>query len=91
MNIAVRVSRHARIRGAERFGLAHPLEIEAEVQEAFRAGRVSPAKPAGVRGREYVDVLYATTEEEDHVYIISLDKVEEGFVVVTVLPVEEEA
>lgn len=70
--IRIHVSTHAVWRAYDRFPGFDPLDIEPEIREAFRSGRVSPRKPAGVLNDDDPGCLYAWTADGHRVYVLTV-------------------
>lgn len=84
--IRLQVSPHAQWRAAERFGICTIEEIEDEVADAFRAGRVSGRAPLTVRTRPVADSLYCQTADGLRIYIVKVNRDGSDLVVLTVVP-----
>jgi hypothetical protein len=80
------ISVHARERARERFPCYKTARISDEVRIAMAEGRVSQRKPPGVWHNDDPDCLYAWTEDGERVFVLTLDRFDEGgFAVKTVI------
>lgn len=72
--ITLSVTDHAQWQAAARFAICRAEALEDEVFAAFADGRVSAARPPGVRGAREPDALYAWVEGGGRVYVLLPDR-----------------
>ena len=73
-SMEILVTDHAMWQAAIRFRGFDTVQIEKEIRDAARAGRLSPERPACLHPKQHHDNLYAITPCGQRVYAIAVDR-----------------